>query len=122
MEYNCKKNLDFIYVSANLSPDHSSLSRFRKRHLDLIPNYFIEIVRKAYEIGISDFKEISIDGTKLPAVSSKKKSMHSGLLDCRIKFVTEDIDKYLQATEEENPPENLTKEQKKLEKAKPHHA
>lgn len=55
-------------------------SRFRKRNLDLIPKYFVEIVRKAYEIGVSEFKEISIDGTKLPAVSSRKKSMPTGLL------------------------------------------
>ena len=77
LEYNCKKNLDFIYISTNLQPDHTSLSRFRKRHLDLIPKYFTEIIRKAYSQGLSDFKEIAIDGTKLPSVSSKKKSMRA---------------------------------------------
>lgn len=119
LEYNCKKNLDFIYVSANLQPDHSSLSRFRKRHLDLIPNYFLEIIKKAYELGISDFKEISIDGTKLPSVSSKKKSMRTGLLNYRIKKVEEDINSYLtEAEKTEEELEKLKTEQEKLRKAK----
>lgn len=119
LEYNCKKNLDFIYISANLQPDHTSLSRFRKRHLDLIPTYFVEIIRKAYKLGISDFKEISIDGTKLPAVSSRKKSMRGDILSQRIKEVEKDISTYLTEADKEYPEiKELQKKKTKLEKAK----
>ena len=118
LEYNCRKNLDFIYVSGNLRPDHTSLSRFRKQHLDLIPKYFVEIVRKAYSLGLSDFKEISVDGTKLPAVSSKKKSMSSGTLDERIKEVEKDIAEYLtESHTQDSELEELSKKKEKLTKA-----
>jgi len=42
LEGRCKRDLHFIYISANLQPDHSSLSRFRKRHLELICQGFCD--------------------------------------------------------------------------------
>ena len=36
VEAGCKRDLHFIYISGNLQPDHSSLSRFRKRHLNRV--------------------------------------------------------------------------------------
>lgn len=119
LEYNCRKNLDFIYVSGNLKPDHTSLSRFRKQHIDLIPSYFIQIVRKAISLGLSDFKEITVDGTKLPSVSSKRKSMRADALEEKIKQAEKDISAYL--SESQNEDAGLTKllrEKEKLEKAK----
>jgi len=122
LEYNCKKNLDFIYISANLQPDHSSLSRFRQKHLDLMPAYFVEIIKQAYEMGISDFKRVSIDGTKLRAVSSKKKSMKSAALEEHIKAVEQDISEYMSELEKEekleNKKEKLAKAEKELQKRK----
>ena len=109
LEYNCKKNLDFIYISANLQPDHCSLSRFRQKHLDLMPDYFVEIIKQAYKMGISDFQRISIDGTKLRSVSSKKKSMKSEALEDLIKAVEQDISEYMSELEEE---EKLEKKKK----------
>lgn len=118
LEYSCKKHLDFIYISANLKPDHSSLSRFRKRHLDLIPKYFLEIIEKASMMGLSEFKEVAIDGTKLKSVSSKKKSIRSSTLAERIKEVEKDIGKYLSKVEKEDSKiEKLKKKQEKLKRA-----
>jgi transposase len=114
LEYNCKKNLDFIYISANLQPDHTSLSRFRQKHLDLMPKYFVEIIKQAYEMGIGDFRRVSIDGTKLQAVSSKKKSMKEEALEELIKAVEQDISDYMGELEEE---EKLDKKKEKLAKA-----
>jgi transposase len=114
LEYNCKKNLDFIYISANLQPDHTSLSRFRQKHLDLMPEYFVEIIKQAYKMGISEFKRVSIDGTKLRAVSSKKKSMKSESLEELIKLAEQDIADYMGELEEE---EKREKKKEKLAKA-----
>jgi transposase len=61
LEERCQRDLHFIYVSANLQPDHSSLSRFRKKHLSIIPEYFIQIVRRASEKGLKDFKRVAIE-------------------------------------------------------------
>ncbi|MEW5897449.1 MAG: IS1182 family transposase [Nanoarchaeota archaeon] len=101
LEYNCRKNLDFIYVSGNLKPDHCSLSRFRKRNLDLLSKYFIEIIRLAHKKGMIDFKEIAIDGSKQQAVSSKKKSFKQRYLQDYLKAVERDIESYMDKLDEE---------------------
>jgi transposase len=35
----------YIYVSADLKPDHSTLSRFRKAILDLLEEYFVQLIK-----------------------------------------------------------------------------
>jgi transposase len=121
IENNCKKNLDYIYVSANLRPDHSTLSRFRKRHLGVIGKYFVEIIKMAREKGISEFKQIAIDGSKIRAVSSKKKSMKEATIARYIKAIESDIEKYMDEVSREEVQEEVAKlknKKEKLEEAK----
>ena len=121
IENNCKKNMDYIYVSANLRPDHSTLSRFRKRHLEVLGKYFVEIIRIAQKKGLSEFKEIAIDGSKIRSASSKKKSMKEETISRYIKAIEKDIDNYLQEVEKEEDLGELEKlkiKKEKLEGAK----
>lgn len=120
LEYNCKKNLDFIYVSGNLKPDHCSLSRFRKRNLDLLSKYFLEIIKLANKRGMIDFKEITIDGSKQPAVSSKKKSFKQRDLQEYLKAVEKDIENYMEKLEEESDVSEKDKHLKRINKLKRH--
>lgn len=121
IENNCKKNLDFIYVSANLRPDHSTLSRFRKRHLKILGKYFVEIIKIAQEKGLSEFKQIAIDGSKIRAASSKKKSMKEETINRYIKAIEKDIEEYMHEVSKEETVEEVSKlkvKKDKLEEAK----
>jgi transposase len=91
----CRYELRFIYVSADLRPDHTTLSRFRKRHLDLMADYFVQILLLAKEADISDFKEISIYGTKIKASCSKKQSYKEDQLNRKIEAIRRDIAEYM---------------------------
>jgi transposase len=99
LEGRCKRDLHFIYISANLQPDHSSLSRFRKRHLELISEYFVQIVRLAIGKGIAEFKSIAIDGSKIQSAASVRKSKDAETLSKYLKAVREDIAEYMQQCE-----------------------
>jgi transposase len=117
----CRYELRFIYVSADLHPDHTTLSRFRKRHLDLMADYFVQILLLAKEAGISDFKEISIDGTKIKASCSKKQSHKEDQLNRKIEAIHRDIAEYMSRcdlAEEEDDIEDLESIRKKIEKLK----
>jgi transposase len=94
LEELCKKHMDYIYISANVRPDHCSLSRFRKQHLDLMSVYFIEIVKLAAKRGIPRLKEIAIDGSKIPAVASKKQCRRSYEIDGYLSAIKRDISSY----------------------------
>lgn len=113
LEERCNRDLHYIYISANLKPDHTSLSRFRQTHIDLMTDYFIEMVRMAIEKGYSDFKTIAIDGTKIQASSSLKKSKNTDALTRYIKAVEKDISKYMELCNENDNKEDLRIELKK---------
>jgi transposase len=95
LEELCHYDTRYIYLSCNLRPDHTTLSRFRKAHLDLISEYFVQIVLIAEEEGITDLTHIAIDGTKIKAASSAKHSYKEDALDRKIFSIRGDIASYM---------------------------
>ena len=81
MEKLCKRDLCYIYVSAHLTPDHCALSRFRRRHLQRLPFYFEQLIQMAIDQQVSGFAEINLDGSKLKASASKKRSKNAEQLE-----------------------------------------
>jgi len=95
LEKLCHYDLRFIYVSANLQPDHSSLSRFRKSHIGLMADYFVQLFKIAQQTGVSDFKAISIDGTKIKGACSSKQSYREDQLNRKLEALRKDIAEYM---------------------------
>ena len=118
LEEQCSRDMHYIYTSANLKPDHTSLSRFRQRHLDRLPGYFVQIVRMAMDEGVSDFRLIGIDGSKLQAGCSPRQSRTAKRLEEELKTVRERIAEYLERCElmdeEEEQPTDLASLHKKI--------
>ena len=65
LEELCQYDTRYIYLSCNLRPDHTTLSRFRKAHLDLLSGYFVQILLIAEQEGITDLKHISIGNRRV---------------------------------------------------------
>jgi len=110
----CKYDVRFIYVSANLRPDHCALSRFRQRNLELIADYFVEIVQLGKKLKISEFKEINIDGTKMLASSSKKHNMTEEKLSKKLAGIEDKIKKSLLQRREATQSDQLSQIDEKL--------
>jgi transposase len=85
----------YIYVSADLKPDHSTLSRFRKANLDLLEEYFVQLIKLSQRAKLSDFKDVSIDSTKLKACASKKQSTDSDGLSRKLNTIRSEIRDYM---------------------------
>jgi transposase len=92
----CKFDTRYMYISCNQHPDHTTLSRFRKKNIDLICKYFIQIVLIAQQQGLSDFKHIAIDGTKVNAATNSKHSYTEDELTEKIEAIRKDIVHYMQ--------------------------
>lgn len=101
----CRYDIRFIYVSANVGPDHCALSRFRCRHAELMPEYFAQIVayivERGEELG-SDFKEINIDGANILAFCSKRHSKTSKELELKTDKLKKRVAEYLSRCEAED--------------------
>lgn len=114
----CKKHMDFIFISGNLKPDHSTLCRFIQRNQELWPKYFLEILEIAKKKRITDFKSIMIDGTKIQAKSSRKQSITESKLSRYLEAVKEDIKKYEQEIQLTEIQEDKQEKQIKIEQLK----
>lgn len=91
----CRFDTRYMYISCNKQPDHTTLSRFRKTHLDLIKDYFVQIILIAQEEGLSDFSHIAIDGTKIQASSNARHSYNEDQLKQKIDSIRRDITQYM---------------------------
>jgi transposase len=120
LEELCKYDTRYIYISANQQPDHTTLSRFRKSHLDLLSEYFLQIILIARQEGISAFNHIVIDGTKIGASRSASHSYNEGQLDQLITHIRQDIDRYMNQCNyvEQNITDQLDLETLRSEKAR----
>lgn len=72
----CEERLDFIYLSANLRPSHKTISEFRRNNLAELRELFKDIVLIGLNLGLVKIGniKISLDGSKMRANASSKKS------------------------------------------------
>ena len=64
-----------IYISGGTHPDHNSINTFRKRFLGELQGLFVQILLRAYGLGVLQLGKLSLDGSKVHANASKHKAM-----------------------------------------------
>lgn len=96
----------YMYLAGMLEPDFRTIADFRKDHLHQIKAYFKKIVEISVMSGVSSFAQISIDGSKIKANASKKRSRTEEKLDELIedveKQIADHLEKAVQTDEEED--------------------
>jgi transposase len=75
IEWRCREDLAFMYLTGDAQPDHDTLCAFRRRHLDAFRTVFLDTLRVAEEAGVLKLGRIALDGTKIHANASKHKAM-----------------------------------------------
>jgi transposase len=82
-----RENAAYRYLSGEQHPDHNSLARFRRRHLEVLSDLFPQVVRLAMEAGLVSLEHVAIDGSKVLANASKHKAMsYDRMLQARLKL------------------------------------
>ena len=76
----CRENIVFMALSADLQPDHSTISDFISRSPDAIADLFGQIVLICDDLGLIGKTMFAIDGCKLPSNASKSWSGTHGEL------------------------------------------
>jgi hypothetical protein len=92
---NNREQMSFIGYSLDDFVEQNAKSRFRNRHLELLPDYFVQMVRLAKEKELTEFKGIAMDGSKIQASASARKSKDSDTLSRYLKAVRKDIAEYM---------------------------
>lgn len=76
-----KYDIRYQYFAGNLRPDFRTINRFRAENLDLLGEYFARIVTQCEELGLVDMSVLAIDGTKIRASSSSRRTVSKKKLD-----------------------------------------
>ena len=84
MERRCHVDIAFRWLSANTTPDYRSLARFRRRHEEALGDLFNQVLVLCSEAGLIKLGRVALDGTKLRASASRRKSMSYSRLGPRI--------------------------------------
>ena len=87
MERRCCVDIAFRWLSANTAPDYRSLARFRRRHETALGDLFGQVLVLCCEAGLVTLGRVALDGTKLRARASRRKSMSYERLGPRIEEI-----------------------------------
>lgn len=122
--YSCRKiakalreNIAFMYIAGNNTPDFRTINEFRSKILkDKIKNLFYQVVKMLVELGYVSLEVQYIDGTKIEARSNRytfvwRKSVekNKAKLEQKILQILSDIDRHIQADNQEENQENTPK-------------
>ncbi len=68
----CRYDTRFMYLARKATPNHRTISTFRRGHKDLGKQVLKETIRISMALGLVDLEEASVDGSKLEADVSGK--------------------------------------------------
>jgi len=68
-------NVAFRYLSADQHPDHDTLAAFRQDHVGALAELFVQALRLCQKAGLVKLGNVSIDGTKMKANASTRRSV-----------------------------------------------
>jgi transposase len=70
IERRCHDDVAFRVITANQTPDHATIARFRVRHEDAIGELFGEVLALCAKAGLVQVGVIAVDGTKIAAAAT----------------------------------------------------
>ena len=98
----CRRNVELFYLLNMLRPDFRTIADFRKRNRKALKEVFRDFVKACAELKLLGKETVAIDGTKIRASNSKKKSYTPEILEKKIEYLEEFVlfNKFEKAIEE----------------------
>jgi transposase len=84
IEERCRTDVAFRVLSANQTPDHATLARFRAEHESALRGLFGEVLRLCAAAGLGRLGLVALDGTRIPARVSADANRGADALDAEI--------------------------------------
>jgi len=95
LENACAENLQAIWLTGNLRPDHSTISDFRKLHPAALKSILREFNLICFELRLFGKELVAIDGTFIKAVNSPARSFTKAKLTKLIESIDTAVKRYL---------------------------
>lgn len=105
LEKQCHINIEVMWLMKQLTPDHNTISNFRRDNSKAIRKVFQHTVAIAKNFDLIGGKLIAGDSTKLRAQNSKKNNFNENKIIQHIEYIDKKLDEYtsaLVAADEDN--------------------
>ncbi len=87
----CETDTAFMYLSVMYKPNFRTINDFRKDNIELFEKYFVDVLKICSELGMVKVGTIAVDGTKIRANASVKRTKDKAEYEKWLKKVEEDI-------------------------------
>jgi len=91
-----KNRADYIFLSGDQVPNFRTINNFRTRNMEVLPDIFTQIVHLCVKLGMVEFEHLAIDGEKVQADASYRRSKNKKRLEASYERVREGIKKLLE--------------------------
>lgn len=113
MEAGLQLRADYIFLSGDQVPDFRTLNSFRTRHMTELPGLFMQIVTLCSTLGMVDFKNLAIDGQKIPANANFRNNMDRARGKKQLERIRKGMKKLLEQEPNDALPQETIDERRK---------
>jgi transposase len=92
IEQACQSDIAFRVITANVQPDHTTIARFRRRHVEALKDLFVQTLRLCAEAGLVRVGLVALDGTKIAAAASLDSNRSRSFIDDTVDKMLTDAD------------------------------
>ena len=100
LERETKRNLEVFWLLKRLSPDHKTISDFRKENAAALREVFKRFVLLCKELELFGNELVAIDSTKFTASNARDRVKDKAQLDTSIVHLTESLSQYVAQLDE----------------------
>lgn len=100
LEKECRRNIELMWLLRCLTPDHNTISNFRRDNTKAIKKVFRTTVQIARHFDLIGGKLVAGDSTKLRAQNSKKNNYNQAKIDRHIAYIDNKLEEYTRALAE----------------------
>src|SRR6195952_4654709 len=95
LEREAGRNLEVMWLTGRLVPDHKTIADFRKDNGSAIKKVCAQFVALCRKMGLLAQASVAIDGSKFKAVNSRDNNFTKGKLERRLAQIEESVARYL---------------------------
>ena len=99
LEREAGRNVELMWLTERLAPDHKTIADFRKDHGPAIQQACAQFVMLCRELGLFSKAIVAVDGSKFKAVNSRDNNFTANKVEKRIEQAEIHIARYLTALE-----------------------
>ena len=109
LEKECRRNLEVMWLLKGLTPDHNTISNFRRDNPKAIKRVFRATVNMAKNFELIGGKLLAGDSTKLRAQNSKKNNFNQAKVERHLQYIENKLDQFIKELESNDG--NIEKQQ-----------